>query len=527
MLYLFCPNYIYYFSHNYIDNLLINHSFLKLHTFDNDNEIKELINNNNLLYKNIIFIDNIYEDTLKKLSTINLNNNIHILNISKLIKTYDYSYLLSYNINILDSNLHNIELIKEYSNVKYLVEYFNENLIEEQKNKIIDIAIIETKTESNLLLYNKFKYNNIIIDDINENIKCLKEDNIYNIINNYKILLNIGDDNDLNINYDYCIYNKIIIINDHTNNKYSEHLKKYVINCNYDIIPQMCIFILNNYEQIHKNIYKNFDVLNIKNEILLNNNLIIKNIMKSDKFGFIIVRHVNSEKTNKYWIEAYRSIRKYYNNKIVIIDDNSDYNFIKYDSEYINIVNCEFIQSEYNCRGEILGYYYYYKNHFFEKAVIIHDSVFIQKYINFDKYEEIKFIWHFESKWFDQNEETYLLEKINNCNDLLKHYNNKEYIHGCFGVQSVITYKFLNNIQNKYNFFKLLDYVDSRKLRMDVERVFALVCINECEELKTDPSIFGIIHNYINFGYTYDEYYNDKKTYNLHKYAIIKVWTGR
>jgi hypothetical protein len=89
----------------------------------------------------------------------------------------------------------------------------------------------------------------------------------------------------------------------------------------------------------------------------------MNDIIKNDNFGFIIVRHVNSEKTNKYWIEAYSLIRKYYNNKIVIIDDNSDYNFVNYNSEYIDIINCEFIKSEYNCRGEILGYYYYQKWH--------------------------------------------------------------------------------------------------------------------------------------------------------------------
>ena len=33
--------------------------------------------------------------------------------------------------------------------------------------------------------------------------------------------------------------------------------------------------------------------------------------------GFIITRHVNSEKTNNYWIECYKSIRQFYNNKIL------------------------------------------------------------------------------------------------------------------------------------------------------------------------------------------------------------------
>ena len=41
--------------------------------------------------------------------------------------------------------------------------------------------------------------------------------------------------------------------------------------------------------------------------------------------GFIILRHVNNEVTNQYWLHCYECIRKYYpENKIMIIDDNSN-----------------------------------------------------------------------------------------------------------------------------------------------------------------------------------------------------------
>ena len=47
------------------------------------------------------------------------------------------------------------------------------------------------------------------------------------------------------------------------------------------------------------------------------------NNKKIDTLGFIILRNVNSELTNKYWIHCYNCIRKYYpENKIIIIDDN-------------------------------------------------------------------------------------------------------------------------------------------------------------------------------------------------------------
>ena len=46
-------------------------------------------------------------------------------------------------------------------------------------------------------------------------------------------------------------------------------------------------------------------------------------------FGFIITRHVNSENTNRYWNHSIKLLRRLYpNNKIIIIDDNSDKNFL-------------------------------------------------------------------------------------------------------------------------------------------------------------------------------------------------------
>jgi hypothetical protein len=46
--------------------------------------------------------------------------------------------------------------------------------------------------------------------------------------------------------------------------------------------------------------------------------------------GFIILRHVNNDVTNNYWNKCYDCIRKYYpENFILIIDDNSNYTYVK------------------------------------------------------------------------------------------------------------------------------------------------------------------------------------------------------
>jgi hypothetical protein len=98
------------------------------------------------------------------------------------------------------------------------------------------------------------------------------------------------------------------------------------------------------------------------------------------KIGFIMLRHVNNELTNNYWNHCYECIRKYYpENLILIIDDNSNYDYIR---EKHNLYKTTIINSEYPRRGELLPYYYYLHNKLFDTAVIIHDSVFINQYID-------------------------------------------------------------------------------------------------------------------------------------------------
>ena len=80
--------------------------------------------------------------------------------------------------------------------------------------------------------------------------------------------------------------------------------------------------------------------------------------------GFIILRHVNSLETNRLWIECYDSIRKFYPlHKILIIDDNSKYNFVDKSKVLFNTL---LIQSEFPGRGELLHYYYYLQHKFFD-----------------------------------------------------------------------------------------------------------------------------------------------------------------
>jgi hypothetical protein len=241
--------------------------------------------------------------------------------------------------------------------------------------------------------------------------------------------------------------------------------------------------------------------------------------------GFIIIRHVNSEKTNLLWQECYRCIRKFYNNKIIIIDDNSNEEFLT----SMIIDNTEIIQSEFPKRGELLPYYYFLKYAWFDNAVILHDSVFIQKAIKFDK--DNKFLWHFSShEWDNSINEINLIKKLSNNTELLNFYNKKEEWYGCFGVMSFISYNTIHNINSKYNFFTLLKFIQARNDRMMLERIFAAILWYENDLKKDSCSYFGNIQNYCkwNFSekYTMNDYLEDKAK-NQITLSIVKLWSGR
>ena len=253
-----------------------------------------------------------------------------------------------------------------------------------------------------------------------------------------------------------------------------------------------------------------------------------------NNYGFIITRHVNSKTTNKYWNNCVKCIKRYYPlKKIIVIDDNSDYRYVSSDFNYKNV---EIIQSEYPGRGEILPYYYLYKNHFFENAVIIHDSVFFHKKICFEKLNGIKVLplWHFNKDRENVNRTINISNVLNQrftiqqkltFNDNVMGLNHDKW-YGCFGLQSYINYNFLKWIVDKYNLFQLLNVVKCRWDRCSLERIFGIIFATENQTLLKQKSLFGDIFNYQNWGYSYNDYEKDIQQKRLPRY-IVKIWTGR
>ena len=253
-----------------------------------------------------------------------------------------------------------------------------------------------------------------------------------------------------------------------------------------------------------------------------------------DSYGFIITRHVNSETTNKYWNNCVKCIQQFYPlKKIVIIDDNSNTAFVKADFEYINVT---IFQSEFIGRGELLPYYYFSKYHFFDNAIIIHDSIFFHKRINFEKIVGLQVLplWHFNSDKENYENTLRISNSLRNSYEIKKLINSTEVIlglqhlkwNGCFGIQSFINYNFLKYLDQKYHLFNMLKIVKSRLDRCCCERIFGIIFNIESKKLYKIKSLFGSIFSHQKWGYTYENYEQDKNVSKINKH-VIKVWTGR
>lgn len=245
--------------------------------------------------------------------------------------------------------------------------------------------------------------------------------------------------------------------------------------------------------------------------------------------GFIICRYVTSDITNIYWNECIKQIRLFYPQEpIIVLDGGSDKNFTINDHD-INLNNCNIIESEFKGTGELSAYQYYYNNPFCTKAIIIHDSVFIKQKIPID-HSDIQYLWNFNPVWDADPARTdsiNFLSHLKHYDSLINTLNSNQWM-GCFGVMSAITHTFLTKLQHKYQLFILLQHIKTKQDRMNMERIFSIICYNETTNISC---IYGDIIYYYRIedgGYKLPYYhYKNFTTKQLEHYPIIKVWTYR
>lgn len=541
---------------------------------------------NEHISKSIFFFFNFMDESLFTTLAEKMNIPLYIINVTldSSVKTYLYHekkwpnvHFFSYqdNIYLLNQINNNFEKNKNENKRDYVLPYFiNPNELSIH-NKIKEICLIID--DYSLQNENQKKKINEILYELREkniNIKCIHlnhEEQELEELYKYKFII-IVDSLFHKLKYLHYIFNNCILFIDEKYEK-DKYFQKQCMFYNLSNLKLKIIHSLKNYDILMKNTYHDFsiehltkhiqnnkeNILTMLNEHHIQNKKIYKKLIfeeeiqkltknsidypskkdtgsiilssiisqdsyKMHKIAFIMLRHVNSVQTNLLWKTNIHHIRKYYDYPIIIIDDNSDLNYIDETEE--SYPNVRVIYSEFRKRGEILPYYYIFHYKLCEKAIIIHDGTFINQKISFDKMDKpIYYFWHFNHDWNDEKEELKLLSLLSN-QKLIDFYHEKKW-YGCFGVQTFIHYYFLDSIFNKYNMSLFIDYIDTRPKRMNFERIFSVICSYEHKELYEQKSIYGIIHHYIHWGYNFEQYIEDQKKNKLEQYPLIKVWSGR
>lgn len=251
-----------------------------------------------------------------------------------------------------------------------------------------------------------------------------------------------------------------------------------------------------------------------------------KELRYQDKsYVFVILRHIRNTRDNDLWISCYNSIRQFYTNQIIIIDDNSTINTVNG-----KLVNTEIIKSEFNGAGEILPYHYFLKHKWADRMVFLHDSMFINRvFLDKELQGSIRFHWHFENKSENPKMSTFL-SMLPNSEAI------EEFIHhskwkGCFGATSIIDLEVAEKLEATYGLFsKLILSIRTRSDREMFERVLGIIVAYEGLVQGDNYSNFGDILKYPSAFESHFETMDLARQLvlqNGYDTAILKIWRGR
>ena len=248
---------------------------------------------------------------------------------------------------------------------------------------------------------------------------------------------------------------------------------------------------------------------------------------QDQSYVFVILRHIGTARDNDLWISSYNSIRKFYTNKIVIIDDNSNVNTVNG-----KLSNTEVIYSEFNGAGEILPYYYFLKNKWADRMVFMHDSMFLQRRFRPSELEQaVTFHWFFDQENGKNDRKiTNYLSLLQQSEEITAYLDQPTWL-GCFGATSIITHDVVQLLEDKYGLFSKLPLnIRTRVDRQTFERIFGLILFYEGLVDDKNCSNFGNIMKYpgaFENMVSTAEQVNYTLTTKGYDTAIGKLWRGR
>ena len=253
---------------------------------------------------------------------------------------------------------------------------------------------------------------------------------------------------------------------------------------------------------------------------------------------FIILRSVHNQTFNLYWKYCHSCIQKFHpDKKIYIIDDNSTYDDAEMFDKKYNIIKSEFKPG----RAEILPYYYLFQKKLGKKAVIVHDSFFLNTKLKYENVDTFRLLWNFNSK---ANWNLFRPRTIEILKDMKIDFNDLEQFkwNGAFGLMSIISLDFLQYIHSKVNLWEHLIFQAQNKIinshrplrdeRMVYERLLGYLLYKFNGNKNCNP-YFGNIYKWCllvtgnkSDKITIQDWEENKETYQ-NIFTAIKMFSGR
>ena len=246
-------------------------------------------------------------------------------------------------------------------------------------------------------------------------------------------------------------------------------------------------------------------------------------------YVFVILRHIKTPRDNDLWISSYNSVRKFYTNKIIIIDDNSVINTVNG-----KLFNAEVLSSEFPGAGEILPYYYFLQYHWADNMIFLHDSMFLQRpFTDSELHHDVVFHWHFSANGMDDTRKILnYLSLLQHSNELIDFYKQPTSVwKGCSGAATILSHDSLLLLEDKYKLFsRLVMTIKTHKDREVFERLLGIILHFEGLVTDTSCSNFGDILKYPG------AFESSTATFEIasqvvqqqgYHTAIVKVWRGR
>lgn len=239
-----------------------------------------------------------------------------------------------------------------------------------------------------------------------------------------------------------------------------------------------------------------------------------------EDFGFIIPSYCDSDLHLLQLERCIGSIRKYHDNTIIIIDDYSK-------SDIESVVNkfrgVKIIKSTVKGGGDMSTYDVFRDHKFFQKAIIIQDSMTVEKkFDNIDSIDKISYIWYFTNHRLHWSHIKEPQNEYNIKNNIKVHddlvldcidklikldgfkqfakdiYHNKNKWSGCFGCLTIIDYDFMLEFDNKTGIIEILKNFNNNRLRRASESIFALACLYVLDDDVFEKAYDGLYYDGVN-----------------------------